>query len=288
MDGLEAARRARVLSAPGMRVLPILAMTAHALESDRKQSLQAGMQEHLTKPIDPKQMYASLAKWVRFGKLSVAGSGHSGAAAPDRLGDMPGLSVHNALQNLGGNESLYRNLLSRVVESYEHVPHQVSGALAAGDQQLAVRLAHTVKGVAANLGAFSLASVAGDLENTLAAGKQHDVLLAQMRDVLRQTVESMRCLIAAVLPEPDTAAVRQEMSLGRQAEVVALLRAAPERISSDWMSLQQQMTELKSLLGHSATASAYAALIQAIDDFDADAAQTQADNIIALLQGRQV
>jgi CheY-like chemotaxis protein len=201
MDGLEAARLARDLPVPGIRSLPILAMTAHAMESDRMKSLQAGMQEHLTKPIDPRKMYESLAKWIRSDVTPVA---HPGAAAPGVSGDMPGLSVQTALKNLGGNESLYKKLFGRFIESYEHAPRQVSEALQAGDQQLAVRLAHTVRGVAANLGALSLASVAGDLEKALAANMEHSALLAQMSDVLRQTIESMRCLAGASQEPTDT------------------------------------------------------------------------------------
>jgi HPt (histidine-containing phosphotransfer) domain-containing protein len=199
------------------------------------------------------------------------------------MADMPGLSVHSALKNLAGNEALYAKLLNRFVESYEHAAGQVSDALAAGDQEFALRLAHTVKGVAANLGATSLALIAGDLEKALAANKEHDVLLAQMRDVFRQTVESIRCLIAAT-KMPGAAVVQEEMSAERQVEVVALLRAAPALMSSDWISVQQQLQDLASLLGHSGTASAYAALVQAVDDFDADAVHAQAENIIDLLQ----
>ncbi|MDR0238654.1 MAG: response regulator [Deltaproteobacteria bacterium] len=189
MDGLEAARRARELPVPGIRALPILAMTAHALASDREKSLQAGMQDHLTKPIDPDELYASLAKWIRPGTRSVA-------ALPDGLGDMPGLSVQNALRNLNGNEELYKTLLGSFVESYANAAQQIGDALDAGDQQSAALLAHAIKGVAANLGAFSLASVAGDVEKTLVARQDHIALLAQMHDVLRQTIESIRCLLA--------------------------------------------------------------------------------------------
>ena len=205
---------------------------------------------------------------------------------PGILGDMPGLSVQNALKNLGGNESLYKKLLNRFVESYEHFPLRLSEALAAGDQQLAVRLAHTVKGVAANLGALSLASVAGDLERNLAAGKEDAVLLVQMHDALRQTIESIRCLTTAS-PEPGRSLARQAMSAELQAEVIAFLRVAPEHMSSDWITTQQGLKGFEGLLGHSATASAYAALMRAMDDFDVDAVREQVEKLIALLQEAQ-
>jgi len=286
MDGLEAARRARELPVPGIRALPILAMTAHALESDRKKSLQAGMQDHLTKPINPEQLYAAVAKWLRSGTLSVAENAQSGAAPPGELGDLPGLSVQNALRNLNGNRSLYKKLLNSFAESYENVPQQIRDALDAGDQQLAVRLAHTVKGVAANLGALCLASVAGDLENTLAANKDHAALLVRMRDVLRSTIESIRCLLAAS-QESNPSVAPRKMRSDQQEEIITFLRVAPQRMSSDWITIQQRLRAFEGMLGHSVTASAYAALMQAVDAFDMEAAHTQAEKIIALLQGAQ-
>ncbi|MDR2696318.1 MAG: response regulator [Deltaproteobacteria bacterium] len=283
MDGLEAARRARDLPVPGIRGLPILAMTAHALASDREKSLKAGMQEHLTKPIEPRKLYASLAKWIRAAREAAAKGAQSGAVLPDGLGDLPGLSVQNALKNLGGNTGLYKRLLIRFVEGYDGLPRQVSDALAAGDQQLAVRLSHTLKGVAANLGAFDLASAAGDLEKALAAHEEHVSLLERVHDVLRRTIESIRGLIAAE-PAPEAPVVRQEMSAERQAAIIDFLRDLPERMRSEWIAAQQQAKDFASLLGHSATASAYAALMQAVDDFDADAVQAQAEKIVALLR----
>jgi len=281
MDGLEAARRARDLSVPGIRALPILAMTAHGLKSDIEKSFQAGMQEHLTKPIDPKLMYESLAKWIRSGREPAQGA-QLGAATPVGLNDMPGLSVQAALKNLGGNERLYKKLLKSFVESYEHVPEQLSDALAMGDRQRAVLLAHTIKGVAANLGASSLASASGALESALAGHKEYGALLAQMRDALLQAVESIRCLVSS--SEQATPVVRREMSAERRAEAIAFLRVAPQRMASDWISVQQQLKDFEGLLGHSATASAYAAMMRAVDDFDADAAEAQAERIVALLQ----
>jgi two-component system sensor histidine kinase/response regulator len=284
MDGLEAARRARELPVPGISSLPILAMTAHAMDSDREKSFKAGMQAHLTKPVEPRQLYAVLSKWVAAGKASAAEAAQSGAALPDGLADVPGLSVQSALKNLGGNQGLYIRLLGRFVESYGHVPQQVSDALAAGDRQLAVRLSHTVKGVAGSLGAFGLASAAGALEEALSAHTDHAALLDEMREVLHQTLESIRSLNVAA-PGPEEAVVFQEMNAQRRDAAIAFLRAAPERMITDWNAVQQEVQDFAKLLGHSATASAYADLALAVDEYDADAVQLQAEKIIALLQG---
>jgi two-component system sensor histidine kinase/response regulator len=284
MDGLEAARRARELPVPGISSLPILAMTAHAMDSDREKSFKAGMQAHLTKPVEPRQMYAVLSKWVAAGKASAAEAAQPGAALPGGLADVPGLSVQSALKNLGGNQDLYIRLLGRFVENYGRVPEQVSDALAAGDRQLAVRLSHTVKGVAGSLGAPGLASAAGALDEALAAHTDHAALLGQMREVLHQTLESIRGLNLAA-PGPEAPVVLEEMNAQRRDTAIAFLRAAPERMITDWNAVQQEVKDFAKLLGHAATASAYADLVLAVDEYDADAVQVQAEKIIALLQG---
>ncbi len=282
MDGLEAARRAREL--PGLRNLPILAMTAHALESDRQKSLAAGMQDHLTKPIDPQLMYETLAKWIRPEKAEAAAPAPETKAAPAASGDLPGLAVRSALKNLGGNEGLYKKLLVRFTESYENFPEQIREALKAGDQQLAVRLAHTIKGVAGNLGAGSLAEVSADLEKALAAGKEHETLLVQAEDVLRQTVESIRLLLADAEPQPPKAAAPAvAVSAERKAEIAAFLSLVAARMSADWTAVQDMLKSYENVLGGGATAEPYAALLGAVDDFDVEQADAEAKKLIALL-----
>lgn len=282
MDGLEAARRARELPVAGVRELPILAMTAHALASDRQKSFDAGMQAHLTKPIDPKLMYETLAEWIASGEKKGEKTTSPLQPVESEPGDFPGLSVRSALKNLGGNEILYKKLLRRFMENYEDFPRQVREALLEDDRQLAVRLAHTVKGVAANLGAGSLAEIAADLEKILAAGKDHSALLVQATDVLHRTLESIR-ILTAVSAEPPKPAARVQMDDEQKKEFIAFLKAASETMSTDWVSVQSRLKDVESMLGHEPVGAVYEALVRAVDDFDVEQTAQEAEKLITLL-----
>jgi CheY-like chemotaxis protein len=293
MDGLEAARRVRELPVPGTRTLPILAMTAHALESDRRKSFEAGMQDHLTKPITPKHMYEILAKWVAprrkeavsEEKKDVAPEMKAATAAVDP-DDVPGLSVSRALRNLGGNRELYKKLLRRFTESYSNLPEQVLDALRAEDRQLAVRLAHTVKGVAGNLGAFALSEASAVLEKTLAAEGEHAAPLERVAEALRQALEGIELLLASTgAPGKAESAARARLSGEEKERLVAFLTTLPDTMSLDWTAVQDRLKGYAAVLGHGASASAYSALAAAVDDFDVDGAREQSEKLVAVLHG---
>ncbi|MDX9706071.1 MAG: response regulator [Azospira sp.] len=203
MDGLAATREIR--RQPRHRDLPILAMTAHAMSGDRERSLDAGMNDHLTKPIDPQALYAALLRWIKpvergADKAPVA-PGQSappsaGSAAsppstgtaglppgrlpalppqlPPELPPLPGIDTTLGLAQSLGRPELYRRLLKSFVEEFDGSAEHIAKAAAAGDFPLARRLAHSLKSVSATIGATTLAAQAKALENTYADGALPD------------------------------------------------------------------------------------------------------------------
>jgi len=168
MDGLEAARRIRALAAtrPELKELPILAMTAHAMPSERELSLAAGMNGHLTKPIDPTALIDSLVRWAAPSERNMDERAQPDApagAVPDQL-DLPGFDVAGSLRRLGGNRALYLRLLGMFRDDYAEIADRVEAAAAAGDLEAVREMAHTVRGVAGNFGAAELEAGAADLE----------------------------------------------------------------------------------------------------------------------------
>ncbi len=174
MDGLTATREIRRL--PGMAALPIIAMTANAMSSDRQRCLDAGMNEHIAKPIDPQLLAKLLHHWVP----PASHGGASGAApvpAPPAAGEAgdPGMSLAGiegfdaalGLRQSLGREALYRHLLATFVQGQAGVPIRIAAACSAGDWPTAERLAHTLKGVAAQVGATAVRGVAERLERAL-------------------------------------------------------------------------------------------------------------------------
>ena len=194
MDGLEATRRIRAL--PGGADLPIVALTAHALDEDRDRCLEAGMNDYLTKPLDVDRLLSSLGQWI----ASAAAAAKPGRARAARTewpdvrpeppaAPAPGLDAAAALARLGGNERLLLSVAAEFVRDYAASAARIESRIQTGNLEEARRLAHTVKGVAGNLAAGALAAAARDLEAALAAGSQpHASLLDAFRETLAAAV----------------------------------------------------------------------------------------------------
>ena len=171
MDGLTATREIRKHAR--LRHLPIVAMTAHAMEGDRERSLQAGMQDHLTKPIDPDALHAALLRWMAPRQ---GGSTANVPAAPapqpgTQLPPLEGMDTARGLAQALGRPELYLRILANFVHEFATSTQAMQGAQAAHDWPLARRLAHSLKSGSATIGATALAQQAGQLEDGFA--RQH-------------------------------------------------------------------------------------------------------------------
>ncbi|WPL14512.1 Aerobic respiration control sensor protein ArcB [Thiorhodovibrio litoralis] len=200
MDGLAATRAIRAL--PACERLPIIAMTAHAMAGDREKSLAAGMNDHISKPIEPTELFATLGHWLGGHWLGGHSGGHSGghrlggrkanlprsaATSPTQLSpdqrdqhdqpellDLPGFSVSENLEKLGGNRRLYRELLMKFADQHQQTSERLSELITGGETGEAERQAHSLKGVAGMLGHQPIAEAAGRLEQRLRQHHQSD------------------------------------------------------------------------------------------------------------------
>ncbi|WP_432738302.1 response regulator [Maridesulfovibrio sp. FT414] len=170
MDGLTATRLIR--SDERYDDLPIVAMTAHAMSGDREKSLEAGMDEHLTKPIDPAQLELVL---IRF--LSGSGTPYVPLAAQKQdlilsLPDLPGLDSETGLKNIGGYLKGYLRVLRGFRKDYGDFSARLSGLVNDNNMGEAAVLLHTLKGVVGNIGATRLYELCRVLESDLREGDQ--------------------------------------------------------------------------------------------------------------------
>ncbi|MBF0422013.1 MAG: response regulator [Magnetococcales bacterium] len=173
MGGLEAARTIR-REFPD-RPLPIIAMSAHALEGDRRLCLDAGMNDHVAKPIVRSVLFSKLIEWIgrkdARGGLSESVSVPTPSVAEAAQGwTIAGLDLDQALHRLDGDERLLFSVLNELVRNYKDFPRELSRLLAgneAGDREKATAMAHAVRGVAGNLSAQRLFAAAASLEQAL-------------------------------------------------------------------------------------------------------------------------
>lgn len=209
MDGYEATRQLRQLSMT--QHLPIIAMTAHAMMEERERCLQVGMNDHLSKPIDPHHLYRTLARWTERtpehlpsnapavpSTPTAAVSSSTEPAATSVTASLPILDTVRAIEHLGGNSALYTQLLLIFLEEQGESPDTIA-ALLPEKRSEAKREAHTIKGVAANLGAFALSEAAAHLEQALGNTQDpHDpALLSAFSAAFSETHEAILNTLAA-------------------------------------------------------------------------------------------
>jgi two-component system sensor histidine kinase/response regulator len=174
MDGYQATTQIR--SDNRFDGLPIVAMTAHATIEERQRCLGAGMNDHVSKPIDPALLFATLQRFYtpkptapsRPASDSEPISGRS-RVPDDGLPSVEGLDTKDGLSRVAGNRKLYLKLLRQFVEQQSAAPAQIKEALANDDTSTAERLAHTVKGVSGSLGAPVVQRAAAKLEKSIVA-----------------------------------------------------------------------------------------------------------------------
>lgn len=197
------------------RDLPIIAMTANAMAGDQEKSTTAGMNDHVTKPIDPDRLFATLAKWISVRRtpgseiqVHEALPEATARAAPETDPDLPeiaGLDTNGGLLRVAGNKRLYRKLLLQFAEEYAGAAELAGKALADGDAETAGRLAHTVKGVAANLGAGAVQAASAELEKAIRESlgpASIELLRTRLKEVLAPLADRLRTVLTGAPTGP--------------------------------------------------------------------------------------
>lgn len=188
LDGYGATRE--LLSRPDTRHIPIIALTANSVAEERDRVLAAGMKDFVAKPIEPALLYEALIRWVAPQRAASAPLGRAASAAmrpPSwphsdnfSVGELGGFDVQGALRRHDGNQALLRRLLERFVATQQGTVARIATLAESGDRESAVREAHTLNGLSANLGADAVADAARDVEHALKAQAPHEALMDRL------------------------------------------------------------------------------------------------------------
>jgi signal transduction histidine kinase/CheY-like chemotaxis protein len=280
MDGIAATKAIR--SNPRFRELPIIAMTANAMDADREMCRQAGMNDHVSKPIDPDAMFTTVMKWIkpRRARTSEPRAQRVEAASSQNPPDVPeidGVDIKDGLKRVGGNSRLYRDLLMKFAAKHSDAGLQVSDALRIGDRNTAERIAHTVKGVAGNIGIKPVQFAAENLEKAIRENDSAiETILHDFTSVLRTQIDA----IEQALPlETLVLEVESRKSFDPLAASHEITRLRSQLKASDGDS-EETFRSLQSVLAGQVEKGRLDALGADISDFDFSGALLKLDEIV--------
>jgi CheY-like chemotaxis protein len=276
MDGHEATRAIR--SDPRYDSLPIIAMTAQAMAEERDQCLSEGMNDHITKPIDPDLLYRTVLAFAgqrvvpRASAASPAPRGPANdpgatVAASTGLTGIAGVDTEGGLRRVGGNERLYRAMLRQYAEDQADTPTALRASLAAGDMTTAERLAHTLKGVSATLGIKRPSEAAEVVEDRVRHGR-----LEGIEDDLAALEQATAAVIAAIRTALASAAPTAAPESANMAVVIPLLGRLEALLAGSDGAALDCVLEAQEVLARVLSPEEFAGLTREVQNFAFDEA----------------
>ena len=249
MDGFEATARIRSLEGTTEKRVPIVAMTAHAMTGDYEKSITAGMDDHITKPIDPDVFYHTIDKWVKpsagTGAVDAQVKANGGLQSEETLSlpALPGITVREGLARMAGNVNGYKSLLFQFQMNQGGIVRKIREALDGGEYEEVTRLVHTIKGVAGNIGANSLQQAAASLEQSQEdkgslAFEQNLEELEAAHALVLHSINSLREETGEVESDRGTADVILPAALFQ--ELAELLQMSSHRAAHLFQSIKEQ------------------------------------------------
>ncbi|MET0985087.1 MAG: ATP-binding protein [Steroidobacteraceae bacterium] len=198
LDGLETTRAIR--ERLKLTALPIIAMTANAMEGDRQRCIAAGMNDYLPKPIEAEALLAALARWAVSRAPSPNATNdscvHVAPVTASLPCAIPGLNLERAVKNADDDPAFLRELLQQFAGDHCDDAHLIAQAIAANELDRARRISHTLKGIAATFCADRLHSAALALDTRLRTSPPSDCssLLQELVTALSEVLASIATL----------------------------------------------------------------------------------------------
>ncbi|MBF0136602.1 MAG: response regulator [Magnetococcales bacterium] len=264
--------------------LPIIAMTANAMAGDREKSRLAGMNDHVTKPIDIVELFVTLEKWLPpRSRLTPVQSGKEEAVtSPEKYGfilppALPGIDLPSALHRVRGNEHLLAQLvIGFCLENAQIIP-QLREMLDNNDLDQAIRHAHAIKGASGNLGATEFCAAAGNLEQAI---RDH-AAIPLLQDALNRLqhhwmplLQSSQMLQDALKKSADSAPSNDQITL-KDSRLLEILRILKDLLAANDMAAKSQAESLLSVAGDEIWQQTLQAMMSSIDNLDYAMASTQ-------------
>ena len=250
MDGYTASIHIRKVLK--FNILPVIAMSADAMLGVREKCLESGMNDYLTKPIDPRKLFDVLRKYLNLGDSETPTEPY---LQPETV-DIEGLDAKSGIARVGGNIKIYANILRKFADNHAKASEDIKSSIEEGDLEIAERTAHTIKGVAGNIGANTLFKCVVELDALLKKAVEQEkeglsmplpaekinTLLLEMDNQTARLVEAINA--SALFAEKEQPKQKQDADPARLAELTAKLAELLEEDDSEAQECLEELTAI--------------------------------------------
>ncbi len=272
MNGLEATTVIRENS--DFDDIAIVAMTAKAMKGDRERCLAVGMTDYVAKPIEPEALYSLLVTAIQEQRQK--GVGLVGPAVVGN--EVPGINYKKVMRRLGNNEKLYCSLLVEFLKDNENVISELRNLFEIGEIEQAVRLTHTLKGVAANLGADEVQVAALAVEQELRQSLLSESGLEELELKLQKVFAGIM-----VLPVESSESVAERVPLPDQAILATVLDELSHHIQANTPKAAKYLAALP-LYDNASFLQYRSQILSHLDQFDFESARTVVSKLVSKLE----
>ncbi len=272
MDGIAATVAIRKI--PSCKDLPIIAMTAEAMIEDREKCLNAGMSDHIGKPVEPNRLRQILLKWIppqqQPAPARVKEKQPSGNMV-ELPGTLSGIDLRTGLRRAADNRGLFLQILTLFYEEHAQDPRRIREALHNRDQEHALRISHTAKGVAGSIGATELFKAAGAVDKAIK--ERLDAEIPSLLEEMERKLATVLKGLAPLFPPPADVVTGTETAHVDMNEVATLLKDIKEKMDELNPDVEEKAAELVQLLEGSPWYENGLLLLHQVEDIEFDTAE---------------
>jgi HPt (histidine-containing phosphotransfer) domain-containing protein len=258
-------------------------MTANAMAGDREKVLEAGMVDHIAKPLNVDAMFTTIAKWIKPGARATASAkaaGREPAAARDGVpGALPGIDVKAGLATTMSDQNLYVRLLAKFRDGWKDFADEFRTAQGDSDASAAARAAHTLRGAAGTIGAKGVQAAARELENACREGAP----AARIKELVSHTVAELGPVIAGLARIGEGAAAAAATGRKPASADPARIKALADRLrvllADNDADASDTVQELAELAQGTALAPGVKKVASAVAEYDFESALKALDSV---------